>query len=87
MNNAVKSALSDLYSLHKEYDDFASRAPLYYDEATEREIDKYDDKFDAAEERVYNLAQTIGNENEVFAVLSLMHNWSRIPRYLERHAA
>lgn len=87
MNNAVKSALKSLYSLHKEYGDFASRAPLYYDEATEREIDKYDDKFDAAEERVYNLAQTIGNENEVFAVLSLMHNWSRIPRFLERHAA
>lgn len=87
MNNAVKSALSDLYSLHKEYDDFASRAPLYYDEATEREIDKYDDKFDAAEERVYNLAQTIDDEDEAFAVLSLMRNWNRIPRFLERHAA
>lgn len=87
MNNAVKSALSDLYSLHKEYDDFASRAPLYYDEATEREIDKYDDKFDAAEEQVFNLAQTIDDEYEAFSVLSLMHNWSRIPRYLERHAA
>ena len=87
MTHAIQSALKSLYSLHKEYDDFASRAPLYYDEATEREIDKYDDKFDAAEEQVYNLAQTIGNENEAFAVLSLMHNWSRIPRFLERHAA
>ena len=87
MTHAVQSALKSLYSLHKEYDDFASRAPLYYDEATEREIDKYDDKFDAAEEQVYNLAQTIGNENEAFAVLSLMHDWYRIPRFLERHAA
>ena len=87
MNNAVKSALSDLYSLHKEYDDFTSRAPLYYDEATEREIDKYDDKFDAAEEKVYNLAQTIDDEYEALSVLSLMHDWYRIPRYLERHAA
>ena len=87
MNNAVKSALSDLYSLHKEYDDFASRAPLHYDAETEAAIDAYDDKFDAAEEQVYNLAQTIGNENESFAVLSLMHDWYRIPRFLERHAA
>lgn len=87
MNNAVKSALSNLYSLHKEYDDFASRAPLYYDEATEREIDKYDDKFDAAEEQVFNLAQTIDDEYEAFAVLSLMHDWYRIQRFLERHAA
>lgn len=87
MTHAIQSALKSLYSLHKEYDDFASRAPLYYDEATEREIDKYDDKFDAAEEQVFNLAKTIDDEYEAFYVLSLMHNWSRIPRFLERHAS
>lgn len=87
MTHAIQSALKSLYSLHKEYDDFASRAPLYYDEATEREIDKYDDKFDAAEEQVFALAQMIKDENEAYVVLSLMHNWSRIPRFLERHAA
>lgn len=87
MNNAVKSALSDLYSLHKEYDDFASRAPLHYDAETEAEIDKFDTAFDELEEQVFALAQMIKDENEAYVVLSLMHNWSRIPRFLERHAA
>lgn len=86
MNNAVKSALSDLYSLHQEYDKFAAEAPLGYNAETEAKIDEYDDKFDAAEERVYNLAQTL-DENEAFSVMNLLTSWYRIPRYLERHAA
>ena len=87
MNNAVKSALSDLYLFHEEYDKFAAEAPLGYNVETEAKIDEYDAKFDAAEERVYNLAQTIKDEDEAFSVLSLMHQWYRIPRYLEKHAA
>lgn len=87
MTNAIKDALESLYSLHKEYDDFAAAAPLHYDRATDEEIDEYDVKFDAAEERVYNLAQTLDDENETFSVMSLLTLWYRIPRYLERHAA
>lgn len=87
MTHAIQSALKSLYSLHKEYDDFASRAPLYYDEETEREIDKYDDKFDAAEVQVFDLVKTLDDEYEALSVLSLMRDWYRIPRYLERHAA
>lgn len=87
MTHAIQSALKSLYSLHKEYDDFASRAPLYYDEETEREIDKFDTAFDELEEQVFALAQMIKDENEAYVVLSLMHQWYRIPRYLERHAA
>lgn len=87
MTNAIKDALEALYSLHKEYDDFAAAAPLHYDKATDEKIDEYDAKFDAAEEHVYNLAQMIDDEDEAFSVLSLLTSWYRIPRYLERHAA
>lgn len=87
MTNAIKDALESLYSLHKEYDDFAAAAPLHYDRATDEKIDEYDAKFDAAEEQVFNLAKTIDDEYEALSVLSLLTSWYRIPRYLERHAA
>ena len=87
MNNAISEALKSLYSLHREYDDFASKAPLHYDAKTEAEIDKFDTAFDELEEQVFALAQMIKDEDEAYVVLSLMHQWYRIPRYLERHAA
>ena len=87
MTNAIRSALENLYLINKAYEDFASKAPLHYDKAAEAKIDEFEERIDAAEEHVYNLVQMLKNEDEAFSIMSLMHQWHRIPRYLERHAA
>ena len=87
MTNAIRSALENLYLINKAYEDFASKAPLHYDKAIEDKIDAFEERIDAAEEHVYNLVQILKNEDEAFSIMSLMHQWYRIPRYLMRHAA
>lgn len=87
MIQEIKAALQSLYDLHQDFDKFAAKAPLKPNAETDAKIDEYDEKFDAAEKRVYDLAQTFDDEDEAFSILSLMQAWYRIPRYLQRHAA
>ncbi|MGJ1079091.1 hypothetical protein ACR77U_13705 [Enterococcus faecium] len=87
MTNAIRSALENLYLINKQYEDFASKAPLGYSKEAEDKVDAFEERIDAAEEHVYNLVQMLKDEDEAFSIMSLMHQWYRIPRYLERHAA